>query len=159
MPVMPSPANSQSQRSLSLILATKASLSPLTASRKWVRSHCVSTGHTNLCPPAGGVPAIFSLVSGLSGLGAHRLDCFLIPASSITITGARAAPWQALPCKQCISSSERRKGRGKRKPNLLGSKNNMSTPRANKAPDKVWIVVPRGRSGHCQCSLQTQKYH
>lgn len=35
------------------------------------------------------------------------------PASSLAIVGARAAPWQALPCKQHIAASERRKEKEK----------------------------------------------
>lgn len=70
--------------------------------------------HAPLPPSLGGSPGCFLAFIWPVGVGGeHRLDYFLVPASSTALVGARAAPWQALPCKQPISFPERRKGREK----------------------------------------------
>lgn len=115
---LPSPANSQGRRSQPApghqgqLLTTHQEQETSEASLCHHRSH---TCHTHLCPRAWGVSRLFSgfyLACGCGG-GGHRLDYFLVPASSTALVGARAAPWQALPCKQPISFPERRKGREK----------------------------------------------
>lgn len=74
--------------------------------------HC----HTHLCPRAWGTGvlwAVFSLLSGRSGSGGMQTGLFPGLVSPAAIVSARAAPRQALPCKQHISFPERRKGKEK----------------------------------------------
>lgn len=92
--------------------------------------------HTPLPPSLGGLQAVFRLASGLLGIwggGWTQTGLLPRPASSSATVGARVAPWQALPYKQHISASKRRKEREK-KAKLVGKQEQRVNTKSKQGP-------------------------